>query len=283
VASSDLYSAHAETIESALAHACRVHRLAPDVADEFCSWARVRLLDNDQAILRKFQHRSAIRTFLITVVQRLFLDWRNAEWGKWRPTADARRLGDVGIELERLVLRDQLTYDEAVQTLVARDVATRDQCDTVWAQLPRRPRRKRADEAEVEALASPLRASDAVEDEENSALAHGVSQALTKALAALPPGDQVILQMRYWSGQTVARIATLTGENQKALYRRFERLGAELRRCLEADGVSGDVLQTITGRFGDIDAEALVAVESVASGNSKPRPSTPTSTGGEHA
>lgn len=283
MASSDLYSAHAETIESALAHACRVHRLVPDVADEFCSWARVKLLDNDQAILRKFQHRSAIRTFLITVVQRLYLDWRNAEWGKWRPTADARRFGDVGIELERLVLRDQLTYDEAVQTLVSRDVATRERCDTVWAQLPRRPRRKRADEAEVDVLASPLRASDALEAEASDALALDVNHALTRALATLPPADRVILQMRYWSGQTVARIATLTGENPKALYRRFERLAAELRRQLEADGVSATVLETITGRFGGGDTEVMMAVEPVSTGNAKPRPSTLTSTGGEHA
>ena len=89
----DLFSQHLETIESTLAHTCRVHRLAPDAASEFRSWATVRLLDHDQAVLRKFQGRSSLRTFLITVVQRLFLDWRNAEWGKWRPTADARRLG----------------------------------------------------------------------------------------------------------------------------------------------------------------------------------------------
>ena len=128
----DLYAAHAATIESALAQASRSHRLAPDAGDEFCSWARVRLLDHDQAILRKFQERSALRTFLITVVQRLYLDWRNAEWGKWRPTAEARRLGAVAIELERLVLRDQLSYDEAVRTLAARGAATPDECERVW-------------------------------------------------------------------------------------------------------------------------------------------------------
>jgi len=78
--STDFYTTHAAVIESALAQATRSHRLAPDAADEFCSWARLRLLDHDQAILRKFAGRSQFRTFLITVVQRLYLDWRNAEW-----------------------------------------------------------------------------------------------------------------------------------------------------------------------------------------------------------
>ena len=218
------YTTHADTIESAIVHACRAHRLAPDVADEFASWTRVRLLDNDQAILRKFAHRSSLRTFLITVVQRLFLDWRNAEWGKWRPTADARRLGPVAIELERLVIRDRLTFDEAVHTLVARRLGTPEECEQAWMQLPRRPRRTRAAEAHLAALPAMSSASDLVDDDEARAEATTMCDALARALGALPPEDRTLVQLRYWSGQTVARIAMLTGEDQKGLYRRFDRL-----------------------------------------------------------
>lgn len=280
--SPDLYAAHAATIESALAQASRSHRLAPDAGDEFCSWARVRLLDHDQAILRKFQERSALRTFLITVVQRLYLDWRNAEWGKWRPTAEARRLGAVAIELERLVLRDQLSYDEAVRTLAARGAATAEECERVWVQLPRRPRRKRVDEQAVVTLPSTSSASDLVDDDESRAEATAMCDALARALAALPPADRLILQQRYWSGHTVARIAVLTGADQKALYRRFDKLSVDLRRRLEAEGLSGHALAAVTGRFSDAnDAESAEPAE-VSAGNLPVRPSTVT-TGGEHA
>ena len=64
----DPFITHADTNESALAHICRARRLAPDHAEEFCAWARLRLIDNDHAILRKFQGRSTLRTFLVTVV-----------------------------------------------------------------------------------------------------------------------------------------------------------------------------------------------------------------------
>jgi RNA polymerase sigma factor (sigma-70 family) len=279
----DFYTTHAAIIESALAQASRSHRLAPDAADEFCSWARVRLLDHDQAILRKFQERSSLRTFLVTVVQRLYLDWRNAEWGKWRPTAEARRQGPVAIELERLVLRDQLSYDEAVHTIVARGTATRDECERAWVQLPRRPRRKRVDEQAVVALASTSSASDIVDDDESRAAATAMCEALARALAMLPPADRLILQLRYWSRHTVARIAVLTGADQKALYRRFDKLTADLRRSLEAEGLSGHALAAVTGRFSDTnDGESAEPVE-VAAGNPPARPSTLTSTGGEHA
>lgn len=275
----DLYSAHAETIESALVHACRSHRLAPDAADEFCSWARVKLLDHDQAILRKFQQRSQLRTFLITVVQRLFLDWRNAEWGKWRPTADARRVGAVAIELERLVTRDQFTFGEAVQTLVTRGKATADECEAAWVQLPRRPRRRRVGEDDLSSVASNARASDHVEDDEARRSSLRLAEALEWAVRALPAADQVMLQMRYWSGFTVARIALMSGENQKALYRRFERLSAQLRRELEAQGVSAEAVAAFSSRFTDAPDEGVGApLGNVAFG-----PSTVASTGGEHA
>ncbi len=281
--SPDFYTTHAATIESALAQASRSHRLVPDAADEFCSWARVRLLDHDQAILRKFQERSSLRTFLVTVVQRLYLDWRNAEWGKWRPTAEARRQGPVAIELERLVLRDQLSYDEAVHTLAARGAATHEECEHAWVQLPRRPRRKRVDEQAVVTLASTSSASNLVDDDESRAEATAMCEALARALTALPAADRLILQLRYWSGHTVARIAVLTGADQKALYRRFDKLAGDLRRSLEAEGLSGHALAAVTGRFSDTNDEESAELAEVSGENQSARPSTLTSTGGEHA
>lgn len=269
----DLYTTHADTIESALAHTCRAHRLTPDVADEFASWARLRLFDNDQAILRKFEGRSKLRTFLITVVQRLYLDWRNAEWGKWRPSAEARRVGTVAIELERLVLRDSHTYDEAVQTLVAREIATPAECERVWVQLPKRPRRKRVDEEDMATLPSSSSASEAVDHEEARVEAVAAVNALSAAIKALPPPDQVLVQLHFWGGKTVARIAAMTGEDQKGLYRRFDKIKAELRRRLEAEGVSPRMLEGLGDTVGDLAGMGTVI----------PRPSTERSTGGEHA
>lgn len=274
----DLFTTHVDTINSAIAYTCRTHRLSADAADEFASWARVRLLDHDQAVLKRFQGRSSLRTFLITVVQRLYLDWRNAEWGKWRPTADARRLGPVAIELERLVLRDRLAYEEAVQTLVTRGLATTAGCDAVWAQLPRRARRQRADEEVLAVVPSGSTASEHVDDAERHAEADALCVALSRALAALPEHDRVLIQLRYWAGHTVARIATMTGEDQKGLYRRFDRLAAELRRRLEAEGLGARALAILADRF---EPSAVETVEA-AGGIVTDGPSTRARTGGQH-
>lgn len=274
----DLFGTHLDTIRAAIAHTCRTYRLAADVADEFSSWVQIRLLDNDQAVLRRFEGRSSLRTFLISVVQRLYLDWRNAEWGKWRPTADARRLGPVAIELERLVRRDRLTYGEAVQTLVTRGLASEGDCDKVWAQLPRRPRRQSTSEDILENVPSGDSASQPMDEAERRAETDALWAALERAMAALSERDRLLIQLRYWSGLTVARIATMTGEDPKTLYRRFDRLAVELRRRLEAEGLGARALALLADRF---EPNTIVAEED-AGGIVGAGPSTLTRTGGHH-
>src|SRR4029453_14108130 len=45
----------------------------------------LRLVEDDYDVLRRFQARSSLPTYVTVVIQRLFLDYRNRLWGKWRP------------------------------------------------------------------------------------------------------------------------------------------------------------------------------------------------------
>ena len=248
VATHNLYSEHADTIESVLAYTRRAHRLTADAGDEFSSWARLKLLEDDSAILRKFQGLSSFKTYLVTVIQRLFLDWRIKEWGRWRPTTDARRLGPVAIELERLVLRDRLGFDEAAETLVSRGTAlSREECDRVWGELPRRPGRQRAAEGELEEVPAALPARDPIAVAEQHASAGRASAALADAIPGLSPQEQLIIRLRFQDGFTVARIATLLGLEQKPLYRRIDQILARLRSTMTAAGVTADEVRELLG------------------------------------
>lgn len=279
MASSDLYTKHADVIEAALSYACRLHRLTTDACEEFASWARLKIIDNDYAVLRKFEGRSSMRTFLITVAQRLYLDWRNAEWGKWRPTTDARRLGTLGIELERLIIRDRSSFGEAADLLVARGLAeSREACAEAWAKLPQRPQRSFDSESVLETLTGHDEADALVADRERAARARAASAALAQALSSLSPADQVIFRLRYHDGFTVARIAKLSGEEPKALYRRFDRLAAEMKAAMLQTGVPlDDIAELLANPKGD-----LQPVFDGVAGDPKNRPSTRTSAGGEH-
>jgi RNA polymerase sigma factor (sigma-70 family) len=278
VATHKLYTEHADTIESVLAYTRRAHRLSADDGDEFSSWARLRLLEDDGAILAKFRGLSTFKTFLVTVIQRLFLDWRIKEWGKWRPTADARRLGPVAIELERLVLRDHLEFEQAAETLIAKGTAvSREECDRAWAELPRRPARQRAGEQALDTVASDAPPSDPVAIQEQFASAGKASGALAAAIPGLTPQEQLIIRLRFQDGFTVARIAQLIGEEQKPLYRRIDQILARLRGTLTDAGVTADEVREL---LGNPVVELGAVFPAAGAGKAKVGPSTPSNAGG---
>lgn len=233
----DPYVAQMPLIEAVLLGVCRARRLSHDDADEFRSWARVRLLDHDRSILRQFAGRSSLRTYLTVVLSRLYLDWRDHAWGKWRPSSEALRNGPLAVELERLVLRDHYTVLEATYLLVARGLASSAQaCERLWDRLPQRRRRQRVD---VELLTEqPDLLSTGPEERAGEERATAVLQALDDALSALSPDDRALLRLRYWTELSVPRIARLTGGSRSGVYRRLLRIHGELRRGLVTRGIA---------------------------------------------
>lgn len=245
----DLFASHADTIADVVAFVCRRHRLPADQAEEFTSRFHLKLVDDDCAVLRRFQGRSSMRTYLVAVGERLLLDWRISEWGKWRPCAEARRLGPLAVELDRLLTRDRLPFDAAIEVLQTRGVAaTREELEAIAVRLaPRQSRRAVTVDALEEVAAPGGHADGAVVDAEMRAAGARAGKALARAIAALPAQDQVILRLRFQEGLMVARIATMIGEEAKPLYRRFERLLATLREAMEAGGVSGAEVAELFG------------------------------------
>ena len=250
MATHNLYSDNSDAIEAVLAYIRRAHRLSPDDGDEFSSWARLRLLEDNCAILAKFQGLSKFKTFLTTVIHHLFLDWRNQQWGKWRPTAEARRLGPVAIELERLILRDKIDFEQAAQLLISKGTAqSMTECDDSWSRLKQQGGREFVNVDDVEPVAV-TPAPDPIEAEERHRIVAKVLAALRTALEQLPPGDSLLFKLRYWDRVTVARIAQMQGVEQKPLYRRFEQLLHQLKTAILGQGVTEAEMRRAFEGFG---------------------------------
>lgn len=242
------YLSHREQIEAALAFVCRRERLSPANADDFCSIFRLRLMQDDYAILRAFQGRSSFRTYLLSVIAHAYQDWRNARWGKWRNSTEARRLGPLAVLLERLVVRDGLTLDEAYETLRInhRTRESRDSIERLAALLPpRSPRRFVSADVLADVGAAHHHPGEAIRQADAAAAASRISDTLAAALDRFNAQDRVILRMRFEEDFTVARIARVLQLDQKPLYRRLERLIAALRGALEARGLTPDVAREV--------------------------------------
>lgn len=231
-------------IEQVIAHVCRRNRLRDDEAEEFASEVKLHFVENDYEVLRRFQRRSSLRTYLTVVIQRQFLNYRNHLWGRWRPSAEAVRLGAVATLLERLTTRDGCGFEEAVEQMRTNYGVddSRDALYELWTRLSRgaAPRRFVAVEHAAEVASPAPDPETSVVRAEREFLDKRARVALERAKQSLSADERLLLKMRFDDGFAVSDIARVLKLDQKKLYRRFERLLADLRKRLKDEGIDDD-------------------------------------------
>lgn len=235
-----LFLSQLEVIERVISFVSSRHHLPGVEADDFESHVKLKLIEDDYGILRKFEGRSSLRTYLTIVIQRLFLDYRISAWGKWRPSAEAKRAGEVAILLERLTVRDGYGFEEACELLETNHQVTlaRKELEAIAGRLPSRVRRRFESEealAHVPSVQAPI--DDVIAEAERTAMAGRVASALKAAMSGLDAQDRLVLALRFEDGRTVVEIAGMLRLDQKGLYRRLERLLKGLRSALHTEGI----------------------------------------------
>lgn len=258
----EIYLQNLRTIERIAGFVARKHYLSAEDAGEFIQEVRVRLLDDDYSIISKFEGKSSFTTYLTTVILRLYHQWRVEQWGKWRPSAKAKRLGDKAILLERLVTRDGFSFQEAVRVLTTPEGSqfTVSELESIYRQLPTRVPRPVSvpDELLPELAVAQNETDDRVEAGERAVIAHQAESTMDGMFEQLSEEDRLILQMRFWDSRKVPEIARTLHIEQKKIYKRLDKLFLVLRRGLEEAGVTkSDVAQLLT--YGDQEMSVGIA------------------------
>ncbi|HEX4953843.1 MAG TPA: sigma-70 family RNA polymerase sigma factor [Thermoanaerobaculia bacterium] len=253
-----LFLANLARVERAIAFVCRRHGLTGADAEDFGSWVKVRIIEDNYRILREFKGGSSMPTYLAVVIQNLGRDYCNQQWGRWRPSAKAERRGEVAVTLERLVVRDGHTLAEAMAILRSRFGFEQSdaELEALAAQLPLRPKRQFEGEEVLASLPSNQEADRGLLKRESRELVERLREALDRALAKLDPEDRLMVQLEREQGLSVAQIARALGVEQMPLYHRrrkalrflgeeLTRGGFNLRQALEAlewlaDELEGD-------------------------------------------
>jgi RNA polymerase sigma factor (sigma-70 family) len=245
-----LYLGHLDLIEAVIAQACRRCPFHREEAKDFAQHVHVKLIDDGYARIRQFRGDSSFRTYLITVIGRLLQDYQNSVWGKWRPSAEAERLGQVALWLERLLVREDRSFDEACQILRTNlkvDMPMAALAD-IRAKLPPKNLRRFVGEEGLQSEPSrDLRPDERLEEKERGQTRRRVYAALQRALKDLPSEDRVLMLM--WTEFKVADIARIRGEAQKPLYRRLDKIKEALRKALERQGVRRQDVEEILGSW----------------------------------
>jgi len=239
-------------IDRAVAFACRRYRLDLSDAEEFAAVVKLRLVEDDYAILRAYESRSSFATYISIVVQRMALDFRIHQWGKWHSSAEAKRLGDLAVDLERLLHRDGRSLDDSLPILRAKYArVTRDSLQQLAAQLPERGPRRRdvlLEEAESVAVTRPGEVEEPLLADERRRESERVSAIMAAVIARLPDDERLILQLRFEGGMTVAQIARSLQLDPKLTYRRIERRMREMKEELRRAGIEPRDALDLIGR-----------------------------------
>ena len=260
-----LFLAHLPLITDVVLQVCRRHHMSAAETEEFLAEFRLHLIEHTYGPLKKFEGRCSFRTYLTVLVQHFFHDYRNRLWGKWRPSAAARRLGPTGVLLERLVTRDGWTVEQAIEIIQTNhQVVVDDRFATLVTCIAKRqPPRQTVPERDADEIDGATQPPDwNVLSAERGFLAKRVHASLERARQTLPAIDRLVLKMLFDDGMAAASVARTLQLDQTRLYRDIKRIFASLRKALEAEGLTKEEIRELfaDGRSGEGD-DWLVGVQ----------------------
>lgn len=245
-----MLTANLPLVERAIAYAAHRYRLDAADAEEFGAIVKLRLCENDYAILRAWEGRSKLPTYFSIVVQRMALDYRIHEWGKFRPSAEAKRLGPLALELEQLLHRDGRSLSDALTLLAPRhDGITLVLLEELAAKLPARGPKPR--DVPLEEVRTTARIEDVEEralNNDRRRISQRVAVVLGAAIDRLPDDDRLLLKLRFQDGMPVPHIARAMQIEQGFLYRRIETRMRQMKAALEREGIAWSDLTDLIGR-----------------------------------
>lgn len=255
----ELLAANVTVVDRVVAAVCRRARLFGADAEDFASSVKLALVEDDYAILRKYEGRSSLATYLSVVIRRLLADERMRARGRWHPSAEAVRAGPAAVLLETLVLRDDHTLDEALPLARHSDpTLTREKAEAILARLPQRVDRPTVvsfDGTDAgESFAGRESADAGALEADARRLAQHAGRVIRACQERFSLEDRMILRMRFASAMSIADISRILRLPQRPLYRRIEGLLQALRQALVAEGLGAGTLEELIGSVAMDDA-----------------------------
>ncbi|HKO56500.1 MAG TPA: sigma-70 family RNA polymerase sigma factor [Thermoanaerobaculia bacterium] len=245
----ELFLQSSEAIERIATYVSRKGHLDATETEDFVSYVNVELIDNNYEVIRKFEGRSTFTTYLNTVIQHLFYQYRVKMWGKWRPSAEAKRIGHKAITLERLLTRDGYSLDEAVQVLTTGAAAgfTVPEIEAIYLRLPiRMPRPVLVSQASPpDTAAAAVDTDDRLMSRDRQEAGRAAARVIDAAIKDFPLEDQLLLQLRFWHAWKVPHIAEHMRIPPKKAYKRIDKLLSVLRGKLERAGVGRHLIAEV--------------------------------------
>jgi RNA polymerase sigma factor (sigma-70 family) len=222
-------------IERIIAFLGRRHGVEYEDLEDLAGSVKLALIENDYAVLRKFEHRSTLATYLHTVITRMVLRYARV---RWQPSREARRMGDHAVRMERLLWRDGRSFREACEIVMATtESITAADLEVIYRRLPqRRPRLELVPLSFDVVDPKPLIVDEVIANE--------IATVLASSIEDLSADDRTLLQMRFWQERKISDIARVLHQSQKTIYKRIDGALRKIRQRMTQTGVNPHELNT---------------------------------------
>ena len=243
-----LFLSHLSLIERISRSVAQRYGYQSDDAEDFSSHVKTRFLDNNYAVLRKFQGRSSLSLYIKTVIHRLWIDYEIKRTGKWRSSSTARKIGPIAVQLEELLYRKRYTFEEAYQILNSRHgtCPPRDTLSLLIQKLPKRWGKASVRMVSLDGL-DPAKVTTAAEiqDPKTGERVEILRRVLTDFMDRLAGADRMILKMRFEDDFTFEEIGRLLKKKKLQVYWRIRKLLSDIEKELHAHGLAEDAVREI--------------------------------------
>lgn len=231
-------------IENIVRSRCRSHGIFGSDADDFVSMVRLELMEDDYKKIRDFKGRSTFKTYLHTVVSRIFLDMKRGEAGRWRPSAKAKRLGEIAVSLEQLIYRDGNTFEDACRILEgSHGPVASERLHEVYLNLPDRGAKKamvlRDDELKAVSSADPP-PDETMEQGRLNDIKRKIEGIVGEVRGSLSGEDSLILRMVFEDGFSISEAARAVGAPRRYVERKVDFMLTGLRERILESGIDID-------------------------------------------
>ncbi len=235
-------------IQRALRRVAVGRRLDSQETEDYQAFSYYKLVERNYAVVERFRDECSLDTYLHRVAERLLIDFRRDRWGKWRPSAAAKRLGTTAVQLEKFLYRDGIPLREAVATLkTVHPASSSTGLYSLAGRIPTRLRQGLESLGPELVAAASFKPTEVIDADRRRTLRDKLRTALRSALDELDPEDRETLLL-YFRNQRMPMIAERFGRPAKELYRRKDRLLKQLRTRLERDGIGWGQVREIEGR-----------------------------------
>ncbi|PLY01867.1 MAG: hypothetical protein C0622_06560 [Desulfuromonas sp.] len=228
--------------------------MAPQDVEDLEGDVYEKLISDDYRILRLFDGRSSIKTYLTTVVTRLAIDSYRKQQGRWRPSAKALKLGADAVAIEELQTLRKVSGHEIWQIMSNRPDFTLTEQETaaLCQQLPIRevvPRRVPNRTDDDHAGFDLKEVADERTDPENLLTKQEVSEACTRAqkiltefYKTLSRRERLLLRMSYEDDLRLSEMVRQLGMTRYKIEKLLEDIHVRLQRLLLQNGLNKEKL-----------------------------------------